>query len=51
MLFVVGLMVFVSALAIATLAALLVFFADELFTREILYIINGRQKGDRKTHT
>ena len=52
MLFVVGLMIFVSALA--TLAALLVFFAGELFTREIkkiIYIINGRQKRDKETET
>ncbi len=54
MLFVVGLMIFVSVLAIPTLAPLLVFFADELFSREIkdiVYIINGRQKRDRKTQT
>ena len=45
----VGLIIFVSALAIATLAALLVFFADELFMQEIKHIINGRPSEVRNT--
>jgi hypothetical protein len=50
-LIIVGIIIFIFALVITLLAVLLVVVADELFTKEILYIINGRQKGDRKTET
>ncbi len=43
-LFAVGLMIFISALAIASLAALLVFFADELLAREIKNIVYNEWK-------
>ncbi len=40
-LIIVGIIIFIFALVITLLAVLLVVVADELFTKEILYIINA----------
>ncbi len=40
-------MILFPALVIMLVAVMLVFFADELFTREIKHIINGRPSDSR----
>jgi hypothetical protein len=48
-LLIVGTIILIFTLVIALLAVLLVVVADELLAKEILYIINERQREDRKT--
>ena len=47
LLFILGIAIFIPALAIATCASMLVMIADELITIELYNIINGRPNHNR----